>query len=140
MRDSNFSRKRCSGEAVRDIAAVGVFEAQELDDETVFDAVFTQERRNLEIPVLLISLSHLLERLFLIRRLPAWHGNRSKRLVKTPNLHFADSDLAPTLEELEPWGWNAQRSRFGHLLESFVLQQLIAMEDGFVAQLNRLDA
>lgn len=71
----------------------------------------------------------LLERLFLIRLLPAWHSNRSKRLVKTPKLHFVDSGLASTLGELEPGNWNQERPRFGHLLESFVLQQLIAMAD-----------
>jgi uncharacterized protein len=29
----------------------------------------------------------ILERLFLVRRLPAWHRNRAKRLVKTPKIH-----------------------------------------------------
>lgn len=71
----------------------------------------------------------LLERLFLIRQLPAWHSNRSKRLVKTPKLHFVDSGIAATLGELDPGNWNEERPRFGHLLESFVLQQLIAMAD-----------
>ncbi|ALO45317.1 ATP-binding protein [Pseudohongiella spirulinae] len=71
----------------------------------------------------------LLERLFLIRRLPAWHSNRTKRLVKSPKLHFVDSGLAATLSELEADQWNVQRARFGHLLESFVLQQLTAMAD-----------
>lgn len=71
----------------------------------------------------------LLERLFLIRRLPAWHSNRGKRLVKAPKLHFVDSGLAATLGELEAESWNAERPRFGHLLETFVLQQLIAMAD-----------
>lgn len=71
----------------------------------------------------------LLERLFLIRLLPAWHSNRSKRLVKTPKLHFVDSGLAATLGELEAGSWNEERPRFGHLLESYVLQQLIAMAD-----------
>ena len=71
----------------------------------------------------------LLERLFLIRLLPAWHSNRSKRLVKTPKLHFVDSGLAATLGELEAGQWNQERPRFGHLLESFVLQQLMSMAD-----------
>lgn len=71
----------------------------------------------------------VLERLFLLRRLPAWHSNRSKRLVKAPKLHFVDSGLAATLGELETDQWNEERPRFGHLLESFVLQQLIAMAD-----------
>lgn len=71
----------------------------------------------------------LLERLFLIRQLPAWHTNRGKRLVKSPKLHFVDSGLAATLGELSGADWNAQRMRYGQLLESFVLQQLVAMGD-----------
>lgn len=71
----------------------------------------------------------LLERLFLVRRLPAWHSNRSKRLVKAPKLHFVDSGLAATLGELDADRWNEERPRFGHLLESFVLQQIVAMAD-----------
>ncbi len=71
----------------------------------------------------------LLERLFLIRLLPAWHSNRNKRLVKTPKLHFVDSGLAATLGELEAGQWNEERPRFGHLLESFVLQQSMVMAD-----------
>ncbi len=71
----------------------------------------------------------LLERLFIIRRLPAWHSNRSKRLVKTPKIHFVDSGIAASLGELNADRWNEDRPRFGHLLESFVLQQLVAMAD-----------
>ena len=71
----------------------------------------------------------LLERLFLVRRLPAWHGNRSKRLVKAPKFHFVDTGLAATLGELDVSHWNEERPRFGHLLESFILQQLVAMAD-----------
>jgi len=71
----------------------------------------------------------LLERLFLVRRLPAWHSNRGKRLVKTPKLHFVDTGLAATLGDLEATQWDTERHRFGHLLESFVLQQLTAMAD-----------
>ncbi len=70
---------------------------------------------------------NILEKLFLIRRLPAWHSNRSKRLVKSPKLHFVDSGLAASLSQLQENQWNEARERFGHLLESFVLQQLIAM-------------
>lgn len=68
----------------------------------------------------------ILERLFLIRRLPAWHPNEAKRLVKTPKVHLPDSGLAATLAGLTADEWNTRRDRFGHLLESFVVQQLIA--------------
>ena len=33
----------------------------------------------------------LLERLFLIDRLPPWHSNRLSRLIKTPKLHIGDT-------------------------------------------------
>ena len=39
----------------------------------------------------------LLERLFLLERLPAWHSNRLRRHVKRPKLHFGDTGLAAAL-------------------------------------------
>lgn len=68
----------------------------------------------------------VLERLFLIRLLPAWHQSTAKRLVKTPKIHLTDSGLAATLMGLQEADWNAKRKDYGKLLESFVLQQLIA--------------
>lgn len=66
----------------------------------------------------------ILERLFLIRCLPAWHKNSSKRLIKTPKLHFCDCGLAAAISGIADDMWMTERSRFGYLLESFVLQQL----------------
>ena len=68
----------------------------------------------------------VLERLFLVRRLPAWHRNTGKRLIKSPKLHLVDSGLAATLAGLSSEDWLSKRERMGHLLESFVVQQLIA--------------
>ena len=68
----------------------------------------------------------ILERLFLVRHLPAWHRNPAKRLVKTPKIHLLDSGLAATLADLTAADWLNHRDRMGHLLESFVVQQLIA--------------
>ncbi|GHU26201.1 hypothetical protein AGMMS50256_02850 [Betaproteobacteria bacterium] len=65
------------------------------------------------------------ERLFLLRRLLPWHRNEAKRLIKTPKLHFVDSGLAATLAGLSVEDWNTRRDRFGHLLESWVVQQII---------------
>ncbi|GHU41895.1 hypothetical protein AGMMS50289_05770 [Betaproteobacteria bacterium] len=65
------------------------------------------------------------ERLFLLRRLPPWHRNEAKRLIKTPKLHFVDSGLAATLAGLHAEDWNTRRERFGHLLESWVVQQIM---------------
>jgi uncharacterized protein len=66
------------------------------------------------------------ERLYLVRRLLPWHRNQSNRLIKSPKVHLIDSGLAATLTGLSVSDWSAERGRFGHLLESFVVQQIIA--------------
>lgn len=66
------------------------------------------------------------ERLYLVRRLPPWHRNESSRLIKSPKVHLLDSGLAATLTGVTAADWSTQRGRFGHLLESFVVQQLVA--------------
>jgi uncharacterized protein len=66
------------------------------------------------------------ERLYLVRRLLPWHRNASKRLIKTPKVHLVDSGLAATLTGLTARDWNTRRDRFGPLLESFVVEQIIA--------------
>jgi len=68
----------------------------------------------------------ILERLFLIRRLHAWHRNDAKRLIKAPKLHVIESGLGCTLCGLTSADWVRQRTRFGHILESYVVQQIIA--------------
>lgn len=68
----------------------------------------------------------VLERLFLVRRLAPWHRNSAKRLIKTPKIHLVDSGLASSLSGISSGDWLKRRDKFGHLLESFVLQQLIA--------------
>jgi predicted AAA+ superfamily ATPase len=67
----------------------------------------------------------ILERLFLVQRLPAWHRNQIKRLIKTPKIHVIDSGLAAMLNRLSVGDWTSHSSDFGGLLESFVVQQLI---------------
>ena len=66
------------------------------------------------------------ELLYLVRRLQPWHQHESKRLIKTPKLHFVDSGLAATLGNLTAADWASRRERCGHLLETFVFQQLSA--------------
>ncbi len=41
----------------------------------------------------------LLVDLLLVRRLPAWHRNAGKRLVKSPKVPVRDTGVAPTLAE-----------------------------------------
>lgn len=68
----------------------------------------------------------VLERLFLVRRLRPWHRNAAKRLIKSPKAYLLDTGLAATLADLTADAWLTARPRMGLLLESFVVQQLIA--------------
>ena len=66
----------------------------------------------------------ILERLFLVRQLPGWHRNSAKRLIKSAKIHLVDSGLAATLADLTADDWLNRRTDMGHLLESFVVQQV----------------
>lgn len=66
----------------------------------------------------------LLERVFLLERLPPWHSNRVSRLIKTPKLHIGDTGLACALLRLDAAALAADRPLLGHMLETFVFQEL----------------
>lgn len=66
----------------------------------------------------------VLERVFLLDRLPPWHSNRLSRLVKTPKLHMGDTGLACALLGIDAVVLSRERDRLGPLLETFVLQEL----------------
>ncbi|HRX07030.1 MAG TPA: ATP-binding protein [Kiritimatiellia bacterium] len=67
----------------------------------------------------------LLERLFVVTRLPAWHGNRLTRLVKTPKLHLGDTGLACAVLGLDADALWTDRALLGQLVETFVCQELV---------------
>lgn len=69
----------------------------------------------------------ILERLFLIKTLAPWSSNRLSRLIKTPKLHFLDSGLLAALREDEEQALRQDRSRFGAVLESFVVSELLKL-------------
>ncbi|MDQ0469633.1 ATP-binding protein [Labrys wisconsinensis] len=69
----------------------------------------------------------ILERMFLVRTLPPWSTNRLSRLVKTPKLHFLDSGLLATLRETDADQVRADRTRFGPILESFVISEIVKL-------------
>jgi uncharacterized protein len=73
----------------------------------------------------------ILQRLFLVRILPAWHRNKSKRLIKAPKIHLVDSGLACSLNNLRVDDWTDFSKDFGPLLETFVVQQLVC-QSGWV--------
>ena len=61
-----------------------------------------------------------------MRRVRAWHPNEARRLVKAAKVHVVDSGVACALLGLTERDWLTERERFGHVLESWVLQQLTA--------------
>ncbi|MFO0698803.1 MAG: ATP-binding protein [Nitrospira sp.] len=66
----------------------------------------------------------LLEQVFLIERLPAWHVNRLSRMVKRPKLHMGDTGVACALLGLDAAGLDKDRATLGPMLETFVFQEL----------------
>jgi hypothetical protein len=66
----------------------------------------------------------LLERVFLLKRLPSWHVNRMSRLVKRPKLHMGDTGVACALLGLDAASLDKDRESLGALTETFVLQEL----------------
>ena len=66
----------------------------------------------------------LLERVFLLERVQPWHGSRLKRLAKTPKLHLGDTGLACAVLGIDAASLAADRPLLGHLLETFIYQEL----------------
>ena len=68
----------------------------------------------------------LLVDLLLVRRLPAWHRNVGKRLVKSPKVHVRDSGLTHALLGLTNKEQLLGHPVVGQSWESFVIETLIA--------------
>ncbi len=66
----------------------------------------------------------LLEQLFLIEQLPAWHSNEYKRLVKKPKVHSIDTGMMCAIRGLTRKQLVRQPADFGLLLESFVYNEM----------------
>ncbi len=66
----------------------------------------------------------LLEATFLVRRLPAWFQNISKRLVKAPKIYLNDTGLFCFLAGITHERISREPQILGHILENFVMQEL----------------
>ncbi len=66
----------------------------------------------------------LLERMYVLRRVAAWHRNALKRLVKTPKLQFLDTGLLAALCGTDASMLARDRRRLGPLLECFVYSEI----------------
>lgn len=86
----------------------------------------------------------ILEKLFLVQRLPAWGHNELGRLIKTPKLHFLDAGLQATLTRLSPELVFTQRTRWGATLETWVHAELrkalsLCADDWFLSHFRDKD-
>lgn len=78
----------------------------------------------------------LLESLFFIVRIPAWHANLTKRLTKMAKLYVADTALLSYLVEASATSLEKETTLLGHILESFVAIELKKLMSWYHKRLN----
>ncbi len=69
--------------------------------------------------------THIFEQMYLLKRVDVWARNRLNRLVKTPKLQFIDAGLLTALLDVTADEVARDRTRFGHVLETFVFGELL---------------
>jgi len=78
---------------------------------------------------------HLLEAVFLVRRLPAWGKTLRARVNRLPKVHVLDSGIAARLLRLTPARLGRKdpsaMAEFGHLLETFAVGELVKQSSWF---------
>ena len=67
----------------------------------------------------------ILERLYLLKLVSPWSTNSLSRLIKTPKMHFVDSGLLAAVRGDDEERLRRDRGRFGPLLESFVVSEIL---------------
>lgn len=83
--------------------------------------------RNLGIDVKTVgNYLDLLVDLMLVRRLPPWHANLGKRLVKTPKIYLRDSGLLHSLLDIKDKDALLSHPVVGASWEGFVVENLLA--------------
>src|SRR5690606_33973088 len=75
------------------------------------------------------NLLDLLEGYFLIRRLPPWHANIGKRLVKSPKVYVRDSGLLHHLLGIRDSAALTTSPARGNSFEGFMIEQILALEN-----------
>jgi len=87
-----------------------------------------QLARNLGVDVKTASrYLDLMVDLLLLRRLPAWHANVGKRLVKSPKVYVRDSGLLHTLLGIDDYDALMGHPVVGASWECFVMEQLLTV-------------
>lgn len=66
-----------------------------------------------------------LENLYLIQRIPAWHRNELKRVIKQPKVHFLDTGLLCALRGIRKDTLKTDPGLTGALMETWVCSELL---------------
>jgi predicted AAA+ superfamily ATPase len=67
----------------------------------------------------------IFEQMYLLKRLDMWSRNHLNRIVKTPKLQFLDAGLLATVLDIQIAEVQKDKSRFGHVLETYVYGELL---------------
>ena len=67
----------------------------------------------------------LLEMTYLVKTIPAWSGNLTSRLIKSPKVVLNDTGLAAHLLQLSESRLNKDSAHVGMLLENFVAMEIV---------------
>lgn len=78
----------------------------------------------------------LLQQIFIVDLLKPWYANKGKRLIKTPKVHFVDTGLICSLQGMNASALVNDRNLFGHLLESYVYNELKRQASGLASPVN----
>ena len=65
------------------------------------------------------------EQMYFLKRLDMWSRNHLNRIVKTPKLQFLDAGLLATVLDIQMAEVQKDKSRFGHVLETYVYGELL---------------
>lgn len=66
----------------------------------------------------------LIEKVFLVKTLDPWFVNELQRLIKTPKIHMVDTGVLCHLRGISRKAFEADRSKFGAVLETFVFSEI----------------
>lgn len=69
----------------------------------------------------------ILERMFLVRRVPQWSANNYARVIKMPKIFFLDSGLQCSLMRINEDNLELERKKMGHILETYVFSELLKL-------------
>jgi uncharacterized protein len=78
----------------------------------------------------------ILEASYVIRLLPSYHNNWTKRIIKAPKIHFLDTGLVCSLLNINKTSELAQHPLVGSIFESFVFSEFVKSKENLQITTN----